>query len=224
MWSFLRMRGHSCPEPLSLETGKDNSRLPANWLFINRVGGHGQLTDFLDGARQEILLTEDAIQKRVKELGEAITRDYQGKEIFLLGVLKGAWVFLADLARHIDVPAEFDFMAVSSYGDSTKTSGVVQIIKDIEENIEGRHVLIVEDIVDSGLTLSYLVDMLRTRRPASLKVCVLLDKAERRETPVKLDYVGFEIPNAFVVGYGLDYAGHYRHVPYIFTLRPEVYS
>jgi len=182
------------------------------------------LVSFHDGAELEVLLTAEAIQARVRELGEAISRDYRGREVFLVGVLKGAWVFLADLARHITTPATFDFMAVSSYGASTKTSGVVQIIKDIEEPIEGRDVLIVEDIVDSGLTLSYLVEMLKTRRPASLKVCVLLDKPTRRQAAVELDYVGFQIPDAFVVGYGLDYAGQYRHVPYIFTLRPEVYS
>lgn len=177
-----------------------------------------------DEVQQEILLAPDTIQRRIKELGEAISRDYEGQEIFLVGVLKGAWIFLADLARNITVPASFDFMSVSSYGASTKTSGVVQIIKDLEESIEGRHVLIVEDIVDTGLTLSYLLTLLKGRHPASVKVCVLLDKPERRVTPVDLDYVGFEIPDAFVVGYGLDYGGQYRHVPYVFTLKPEVYS
>lgn len=186
--------------------------------------GAGILGGYLDGIQEEILLSAGAIQKRVRELGEAISRDYAGREVFLVGVLKGAWVFLADLARQITVPASFDFMSVSSYGAATRSSGVVQIIKDIEESIEGRHVIIVEDIVDSGLTLSYLVSMLKTRHPASLKVCVLLDKPDRRVTPVDLDYVGFAIPDAFVVGYGLDYAGNYRHVPYVFTLRPEVYT
>lgn len=179
---------------------------------------------FLEGIQQDILLPAEVIRRRVAELGEAISRDYRGEEIFLVGVLKGAWMFLADLARHITIPAAFDFMSVSSYGASTKTSGVVQIIKDLEESIEGRHVLIVEDIVDTGLTLSYLVDLLKRRRPASLKICVLLDKPSRRVTRVYLDYVGFEIPDAFVVGYGLDYAGRFRNVPYVFTLRPEVYS
>jgi hypoxanthine phosphoribosyltransferase len=178
----------------------------------------------IDDVRLEVLLPAEVIQERVRELGEAISRDYRGEEVFLVGVLKGAWLFLADLARSITIPAVFDFMAVSSYGASTMTSGLVQILKDIEDSIEGRHVIIVEDIVDSGLTLSYLVDLLKTRRPASLKVCVLLDKPSRRSARVYLDYVGFEIPDAFVVGYGLDYAGHYRQVPYVFTLRPEVYA
>jgi len=182
------------------------------------------LASYLDDVQQEVLLPADVIQRRVEELGAAISRDYQGQEVFLVGVLKGAWMFLADLARRITVPAAFDFMSVSSYGASTKTSGVVQIIKDLEESIEGRHVLIVEDIVDSGLTLSYLLSMLKTRHPASLRVCVLLDKTERRVTSVQLDYVGFRIPDAFVVGYGLDYAGRYRNVPYVFTLKPEVYA
>jgi len=189
-----------------------------------RVGGGPALASFPEDVQQEVLLTAEAIRNRVKELGEAISRDYRGEQVFLVGVLKGAWVFLADLARHITVPASFDFMSVSSYGASTQTSGVVQIIKDLEESIEGRHVLIVEDIVDTGLTLTYLVELLKTRHPASLKVCVLLDKPSRRATPVRLDYVGFEIPEAFVVGYGLDFAGQYRHVPHIFTLRSEVYS
>lgn len=182
------------------------------------------MENFVDRARQEILLTAETIQQRVGELGEAISRDYGGDRVFFVGVLKGAWMFLADLSRHISTPASFDFMSVSSYGAATKSSGVVQIIKDLEESIEGRHVIIVEDIVDSGLTLSYLIDMLKTRHPASLKVCVLLDKPDRRVASVSLDYVGFKIPDAFVVGYGLDYAGEYRHVPYVFTLKPEVYA
>jgi hypoxanthine phosphoribosyltransferase len=181
------------------------------------------LGGYLNDAEHDILLGPEAIQARVRELGEAISRDYAGREVFLVCVLKGAWVFLADLARSLTVPAFVDFMAVSSYGNATRTSGLVQIIKDLEQSIEGRHVIIVEDIVDSGLTLRYLVDMLKTRRPASLKVCVLLDKPARRVSQVPLDYVGFEIPDAFVVGYGLDYAGRYRHVPYIFILKPEVH-
>lgn len=176
----------------------------------------------LDLAHREVLLSAEAIQRRVRELGEAVSRDYEGREVFFVGVLKGAWMFLADLARHITVPAVFDFMGVSSYGASTTTSGVVRILKDLDESIEGRHVVVVEDIVDTGLTLSYLVDVLRRRRPASLKVCALLDKPSRRRTHVELDYVGFEIPDAFVVGYGLDYKGLYRNVPYIFVFREEV--
>ncbi|RJQ05330.1 MAG: hypoxanthine phosphoribosyltransferase [Bacillota bacterium] len=182
------------------------------------------MADYVEEVRQEILLPAETIQARVTELGRQISSDYRGRHVFLVGVLKGAWVFLADLARNLTVPASFDFMSVSSYGSATKTSGVVQILKDLEESIEGRDVIIVEDIVDTGLTLSYLVSLLQTRKPASLRVCVLLDKSSRRTTAVPLDYVGFEIPDAFVVGYGLDYSGRYRNVPYIFTLRPEVYS
>lgn len=182
------------------------------------------MAGYLDGVQHEVLLPAEVIQKRVKELAEAVSRDYRGREVFLVGVLKGAWIFLADLARGLTVPTVVDFMGVSSYGASTKASGVVQIIKDLEESIEGRDVLIVEDIVDSGLTLNYLADLLETRKPASLKVCVLLDKPARRTVPVALDYVGFEIPDVFVVGYGLDYAGHFRHVPYVFALKPEAVS
>ncbi|MCL6580363.1 MAG: hypoxanthine phosphoribosyltransferase [Firmicutes bacterium] len=177
----------------------------------------------MEGVLEKVLLPEEVIRARVAELGRVISEDYAGKELFLVGVLKGAWMFLADLVRHITVPVSVDFMSVSSYGTSTKTSGVVQILKDLEESIENRHVLIVEDIVDSGLTLSYLLDLLRRRRPVSLEVCVLLDKPDRRQAPVDLRYVGFTIPDAFVVGYGLDYAGRYRQVPFVFTMRPEVY-
>jgi hypoxanthine phosphoribosyltransferase len=169
----------------------------------------------------EILVQPDELEHRVRELGAEISRDYAGRDLLLIGVLKGAVFFLADLMRTIDVPCEVDFMAVSSYGSSTDTSGVVRILKDLDEPLEGRHVLIVEDIVDSGLTLQYLMRTLETRGPASLEVCALLTKPERRlvETPAR--YVGFEIPDKFAIGYGLDYAERYRNLPYVATLQLE---
>ncbi|MFZ5592082.1 MAG: hypoxanthine phosphoribosyltransferase [Bacillota bacterium] len=173
---------------------------------------------------REVLITEQQIANRVAELGRQISRDYAGREILVVGILKGAVLFLADLVRHIDVPVRLDFMAVSSYGATTDSSGVVQIIKDLEQSIEGRHVLIVEDIVDTGLTLKYLQDNLATRRPASLRICTLLDKPGRRKVPVQVDYNGFVIPDEFVVGYGLDYAERYRNLRDILVLKPEVYQ
>ena len=172
----------------------------------------------------EILVQPDELQHRVRELGAEISRDYAGSDLLLIGVLKGAVFFLADLMRHIEIPCEVDFMAVSSYGSATDSSGVVRILKDLDTPIEGRHVLIVEDIVDSGLTLQYLLRTLQGRGPASLEVCALLTKPDRREVEIRCRYVGFEIPNRFVIGYGLDYAERYRDLPYIATLRPEVYA
>lgn len=172
----------------------------------------------------EILVGEEQIQRRVVELGERITSDFAGEEILIIAVLKGAVLFLADLIRHIDLPLAVDFLAVSSYGAGTESSGVVRILKDLDAPIEGRHVLIVEDIVDSGRTLDYLLRMLRQRRPATLHVCTLLDKRERREIDVPIDYVGFEVPDAFVVGYGLDFAEFYRQLPFIGVLKPEIYG
>ena len=166
----------------------------------------------------EILVQPDDLQRRVKELGAEITRDYAGKEPLLIGVLKGAVFFLSDLMRQIDVPCTVDFMAVASYGDATESSGVVRILKDLDAPIEGRDVLIVEDIVDSGLTLQYLMKNLRSRRPASLEVCALLTKPARREAEVSAKYIGFEIPNRFVIGYGLDHAERYRNLPYVAAL------
>ena len=170
----------------------------------------------------EILLEEDAIQTRIRELGREISSDYAGRELLLVGVLKGAVFFMADLMRVITVPCEIDFMAISSYGASTDSSGVVRILKDLDINIEGRHVLVVEDIVDSGLTLSYLVRNLESREPASLEVCSLLTKPGRREMEVDIRYVGFEIPNRFVIGYGLDFAERYRNLPYVGVLHPDL--
>jgi hypoxanthine phosphoribosyltransferase len=166
----------------------------------------------------EILVQPDDLQRRIKELGAEITRDYAGKEPLLIGVLKGAVFFLSDLMRQIDVPCTVDFMAVASYGDATESSGVVRILKDLDAPIEGRDVLIVEDIVDSGLTLQYLMKNLRSRRPASLEVCALLTKPARREAEVSAKYIGFEIPNRFVIGYGLDHAERYRNLPYVAAL------
>lgn len=172
----------------------------------------------------EILINEDELQKKIKELGQMITRDYAGKEPVLIGVLKGAIMFISDLIRYIDLPITIDFMAISSYGASTHSSGIVKIIKDLDHSIQDKDVLIVEDIIDSGLTLSYLRKNLIGRGPRSVKICTLLDKPERRLTDVKVDYVGFTIPDKFVVGYGLDYAEKYRNLPYIGVLRHEIYS
>jgi hypoxanthine phosphoribosyltransferase len=173
---------------------------------------------------QHILISTEEVQAKVKELGAAISRDYAGKEILMIGVLRGAVIFMADLARAIDVPVAIDFMAVSSYGSSTSTSGVVRILKDLDESVEGRHLLIVEDIIDSGLTLNYLLDNLKSRNPASVRLCTLLSKPERRKVDVPVDFVGFTVPDEFVVGYGLDYAEKYRNLPFIAVLKPEVYK
>ena len=173
---------------------------------------------------ESVLMSEETLRKRVRELGETISRDYAGKEVLMVGVLRGAFVFMADLARAITIPLAIDFMAVSSYGASTSSSGVVRIIKDFDENVEGKHILIVEDIIDSGLTLKYLYNQILSRKPASVRICTLLDKPERRKTDVPVDYNGFSIPDAFVVGYGLDYAERYRNLPYIGVLKPSVYG
>lgn len=173
---------------------------------------------------EEILIPENQIQKKVEQLGEQISRDYQGKELFCIGVLRGAIIFLADLARFIKVPMVIDFISISSYGISTESSGVVRILKDLDENIENKDVLIVEDIIDTGLTLDYLLRMLRSRKPASLKVCTLLNKKDRKKIDVPIDYCGFDIPDKFVVGYGLDYNGLYRNIPYILVLKSEYYN
>jgi len=172
----------------------------------------------------KILLDEQTIQGKVRELAARLSEDYKGKSPVLICILKGAFMFTADLMRHMTIPARVDFMAISSYGNRTRSSGVVQILKDLDSSIEGEHVVVVEDIIDSGLTLTYLRENLLSRRPASLRTCVLLDKSSRREVPYTPDYVGFQVPDEFVVGYGLDYAGLYRHLPYIGVLKPEVYQ
>jgi len=161
------------------------------------------------------LLTADAIARRVRELGEQITRDYAGKRLVLVSVLKGSFVFAADLMRHIDLPLRTDFLGTRSYGEGTETTGVVQITQDLSRPIEGEDVLILEDIIDTGLTIAHLIDLLRTRRPASMKVCALLHKPARARIPVEIDYLGFTIEDQFVVGYGLDWAERYRNLPYI---------
>jgi hypoxanthine phosphoribosyltransferase len=174
-----------------------------------------------DPAIGEILVEADDLSARVRELGEQISRDYEGRDLLLVGVLKGAVFFLSDLMRHISCPCEVDFMAVASYGSSTDSSGVVRILKDLDIPIEGREVLIVEDIVDSGLTLSYLLRTLNARNPQSLEVCALLTKPERRKVDLPIRYVGFEIPNRFAIGYGLDHAERYRNLPYVAVLAAE---
>lgn len=161
------------------------------------------------------LVSEEDVDKRICELGERISRDYEGKQVHLIYVLKGGVFFMCELAKRITVPVSMDFMSVSSYGADTKSSGVVKIVKDLDEPLEGKEVLIVEDIIDSGRTLYYLIDMLQKRNPESIRLCTLLDKPERRVKEVKVDYVGFNIPDEFVVGYGLDYAQKYRNLPYI---------
>jgi hypoxanthine phosphoribosyltransferase len=176
----------------------------------------------LERGVESILIEEDSLQARITELGEEISGDYAGRDLLLLGVLKGAVFFMADLMRRLTVPCEIDFMAISSYGAATDSSGVVRILKDLDINIEGRHVLVVEDIIDSGLTLSYLMRTLEARNPASLEICALLTKPARREIEVDVRYVGFEIPNRFVIGYGLDFAERYRNLPYVGVLDPSL--
>ena len=173
---------------------------------------------------ERILFTEEELAARVRELGARITRDYAGKDLVIASVLRGSFIFMADLTRAIELPLTVDFMAVSSYGAGTVSSGQVEIKKDLSDSIEGKDLLIVEDILDSGNTLYYLIDVLEARKPASIRICTLLDKPERRIKPIKADYMGFTIPDAFVVGYGLDYDERYRNLPYIGVLKPEVYG
>jgi len=192
-----------------------------------RAGAVGTLPAYVQAYEPDIdkvLVSEQEIQTKLAEMGGEITRDYDGHSLLLVGVLKGAFVVMADLARYIRLPLEFDFMAVSSYGASTKTSGVVRILKDLDHDLEGRHVLIVEDIVDSGLTLNYLLKNLRARRPASLEVAALLYKAGLQKVDIDMRYTGFEIPPEFVVGYGLDFGERYRNLPYVATLKPSAYG
>jgi hypoxanthine phosphoribosyltransferase len=176
----------------------------------------------LEQAVSEVLIDEERLRTRVTELGEEISADYADREPLLVGVLKGAVFFMADLMRHLTVACQVDFMAISSYGTAADSSGVVRILKDLEMNIAGRDVLVVEDIIDSGLTLSYLMRNLESREPASLEICALMTKPARREMDVRVRYVGFEIPNRFVVGYGLDFAERYRNLPYVGVLDPDL--
>src|SRR5215217_8958384 len=196
-----------------------------NEVVSARLGPAAQpFAEEYDRNIERVLVSEIEIQDLLRNLGARITEDYAGKDVLLVGVLKGAFVVMADLARHIRLPVEVDFMAVASYGAATKTSGVVRILKDLDHDIEGRHVLLVEDIVDSGLTLNYVLKNLRGRRPASLEVCALLQKMGIQRVPLDIRYKGFDIPPDFVVGYGLDFAEKYRNLPYIATLRPEAYA
>lgn len=171
----------------------------------------------------EVLIPAEALQARIRELGQQISGDYEGKEPLLVGILTGAFVFLSDLLRQITIPCHVDFMATASYGTGTESSGIVRILKDLEQSIEGRHVVIVDDIIDTGLTMDYLLETLKARYPVSLTVCALLDKRPRRRREVRIDYCGFEIPDEFVVGYGLDFAGRYRNLPFVCVLKPEIY-
>lgn len=174
---------------------------------------------------ERVLITSDAIQAKITEIGRQISEDYTPQDdLLLVGVLKGCIMFMVDLAKAIELPIALDFIAISSYGQSTESSGVVRLLKDLDTDIGGRHVLIIEDIIDSGLTLEYLRGLLEARNPASLRICSLLNKPERRTSNVVVEYVGFDIPNEFVVGYGLDYGEHYRNLPYIGILKTEVYT
>jgi hypoxanthine phosphoribosyltransferase len=173
---------------------------------------------------KEILFTEEQLRTKIREIGTKISEDYEGKDLLLVGILKGSVPFMADLLKEITIPCAMDFMAVSSYGNSTKTSGVVRILKDLDFEIENRHVLIVEDIIDSGITLSYLMDYLRGRKAKSIEIAALLNKPERRRAEIKAKYIGFDVQDYFLVGYGLDYAEKYRNLPYIGILKEEVYS
>jgi hypoxanthine phosphoribosyltransferase len=181
-------------------------------------------TASLEEAIQEKLFTEQQIRDKVRELAGRLVADFRGRDPLLVGILNGCVPFLSDLVRAMDLPLQVDFISVSSYGGSTKSSGVVRMLKDLSQGIEGRSVVIVEDIIDTGLTLKYLVENLGTRKPASIDICTLLDKAEARSENVDVKYVGFDCPNKFVVGYGLDYAGFYRNLPYIGVLKPQIYK
>ena len=173
---------------------------------------------------ERVLLTEEQIHARVREMGKAISEDFAGKEVVFIGVLKGCFIFMADLMRCVTIPCMMDFMAVSSYGSGTVSTGAVKINKDLNEDIEGKHVIFVEDILDSGMTLSYLKQYLMVRKPASVNIATLLDKPSRRKADISADYCGFQVPDSFVVGYGLDYAEKYRNLPFIGILKPAVYT
>ncbi len=173
---------------------------------------------------KKVLIDENELKAIVKRLGAEITADYLGKDVLLIGILKGSVIFMADLMREIDVPCNIDFMAVSSYGNGTESSGRVKINKDLDNDIQGKDIIIIEDILDSGKTLYYIRDILSARRPASIRICTLFDKPERREADIKADYVGSLVPNEFIVGYGLDYSEYYRNLPFIGVLKEEVYE
>ncbi len=171
-----------------------------------------------------VFFSGEELQQKVREIGAQITRDYEGRDPLFVGVLKGSFVFMADLMRAVDLYCDIDFMAVSSYGSGTTTTGAVKINKDLSYSVEGRHIILIEDILDSGVTLSYLKKYIEARKPASVRICTLLDKPARRRADIHADYVGFECPDAFIVGYGLDYAERYRNLPYIGVLKSEIYA
>ncbi|ALP91789.1 MULTISPECIES: hypoxanthine phosphoribosyltransferase [Clostridium] len=173
---------------------------------------------------KEVLFSEEVLSEKVRELAVQISKDYKGKELVVVGILKGSVVFTAELIKNIDIYCELDFMAVSSYGNSTETTGVVRILKDLDNSIEGKHILIVEDIVDTGTTLSYLLKYLKARKAASIEIVALLNKPARRKVELPVKYIGFEVPDAFIVGYGIDYAEKYRNLPCIGILKPEIYE
>lgn len=173
---------------------------------------------------KEILFSEEVLTKRIKELADEISTDYKGKELVVVGILKGSVIFAAELIKNISIPCEIDFMAVSSYGNSTETSGVVRILKDLDSNIEGKNILIVEDIVDTGVTLAYLLKCLKARKANSIEIVALLNKQARRASDLEVKYIGFEVPDGFIVGYGIDYAEKYRNLPFIGILKPEIYE
>lgn len=173
---------------------------------------------------QEVLFSEEVLTKKIKELAQQISEDYKGKNLLVVGILKGSVLFAAELIKNISIPCEIDFMAVSSYGNSTETSGVVRILKDLDQDIEGKHILIVEDIVDTGVTLSYLLKYLKARKASGIDIVALLNKQARRRVEIDVKYVGFEVPDAFIVGYGIDYAEKYRNLPCIGILKPEIYE
>ena len=173
---------------------------------------------------QEILLSEEKIDLKIKELGKLISEEYAGKDLLVIGVLKGSVIFVSDLVRNISIPCEIDFMSVSSYGASSESSGVVRILKDLDQDIEGKNVIIAEDIIDSGITLDYLVDFLKARKPKSIEIVTLLSKPARRKVDINVKYIGFEVPDEFLVGYGLDYANRYRNLPFVGILKREVYE
>jgi hypoxanthine phosphoribosyltransferase len=191
---------------------------------VGRYSREGRVTAVLTDDVEKVLLTESQIAAKVKELAERINADYEGKEPVLVAVLNGAVVFLADLMRNLKIPVTVDFVKWVSYGRDTRSSGVMRILKDLDESVESRHVLVVEDIVDTGLTLHYLLENLGVRNAASVRVVALLDKPSRRKVEVKLDYEGFKVPDAFVVGYGLDYDGKYRNLPFVAVLKPQIYA
>lgn len=182
------------------------------------------MSNVMENDIEKVLLSEEELQTRVRELGERISADYAGKAPLLVSVLRGSYIFMADLSRALSIPCTVDFMAVSSYGSGTTSSGQVKIVKDLSDSIEGKDMIVVEDILDSGNTLHYLFQILQARHPASIRLCTLLDKPARRAKPIKADYVGFEVPDQFVVGYGLDYDEKYRNLPYIGVLKPRVYE